>query len=97
MTPTEPRIKVHVPVAWNVAKLEETDGRLPSEDYQPPKVWIEMHPAGTDRVRCLTGYAEPAALIFEQDHETRRLVGFLKREDMVHLNRFFKLGEFDEA
>ncbi len=95
MTPTEPRIKAHVPMAWNIAKLEETDGALPSEEYGPPTVWIEMHLADSHRARLLTGSREPMALIFEQDHETRRLVGFLKREDMVHLYRFFKLGEFD--
>jgi hypothetical protein len=91
---SEPKIKAHVPVVWNVAKIEETDGVLPSEDYQPPTVWVEMHRFDSDRVRRLTGYPEPAALIFEQEPgKPERLIGFLRREDMVHLYRFFNLGD----
>ncbi len=89
-----PKIEAHVAMAWNVAKLEETDGALPTEEYMPPTVWIEMHSADSHKARLLTGSREPLALIFERAYAdpNERLVGYLHQEDIVHLHRFFVLG-----
>ncbi len=87
------KIKAHVAQPFNVSPM---GGAVP-EPTPPPTVWVEMHPADSHRARLLTGSREPVALIFERAYADpdERLVGFLHREDMVHLVRFFDLGELE--
>jgi hypothetical protein len=75
----------------NVAPIDEA----PGEPDGPPTVWVEMHHADSDRAYVLTGKRQPVALIFEREYGNprERLVGYLHREDMVHLHRFFDLGD----